>query len=449
MTTHHALLVLLALGCATSGQPTPSGTAAARTEYAPRKGPRLRLAVMEFKEELPNQEEVARLGWLGKIAPLVRTQALGELARTRSFDVLERQSLDQLKREIDLGGGADSAYFDQGSMAKKGKWLGAQAAVVGVITAFEPARKRSEAMLQVGKGAGAGASEEEALVTIAVRIVDVETGRVEHTGTATGRAITRKAEAHAAYLGLQLGGSTFDRTPLGEATGDAVQKAVAEILGQLPPTAYRSPVLSVGSRDAVTIGGGADLGVKKGDRFALASQGESLVDPATGKRYGHREIGIAVVEITDVGEKSATGRVVCGRTPEVGDVAGYDEASPAEACPPDPAAAPAPPPGKADAATVAALLERGKQLFRAGHHDEAARTFRDAWEREQTARSKKRPDDILHNIAVAHDRELTRAPSPQSRERALRAWREVAGSQASEPLRARAQARLDALAREK
>jgi len=69
--------------------------------------------------------------------------------------------------------------------------------------------------------------------------------------------------------------------------------------------------------------------------------------------------------------------------------------------------------------------------------------------KQRFGRSKKRPDDILHNIAVAHDRELTRAPSPQSRERALRAWREVAGSQASEPLRARAQARLDALAREK
>ena len=442
-------LIVLLLGCATS-TPTPPEAAqkAPRLEYAARKGPRLRLAVMEFKEELPNQEEVAKLGWLGKIAPLVRTQALGELARTRSFVVLERQSLDQLKGEIDLASGADAAYFDQSSTARKGRWLGAQAAVVGVITAFEPARKRSEATLQVGKGAAAEASEEEALVTIAVRIVDVETGKVEYTGSATGRAVTRKAEGHASYLGLKLGGSVFDRTPLGQATGDAVQKAVAEVLGQLPPSAFRSPVLKVGSRDAVTIGGGADLGVKKGDRFALASQGEPLVDPATGKRYGNREVGIAVLEITDVGEKSATGRLVCGRTPELGDVAGYDEAAPAEACPTEPTAAPRPPAEKVDVATVQALLDQGKQLFRAGRHDEAARAFRDAWERERVARSKKHSDDILYNVAAALDRVHRASKNATNRERVLRAYQEVLGSQASPPARERAQARIDELTKE-
>jgi hypothetical protein len=86
--------------------------------------------------------------------------------------------------------------------------------------------------------------------------------------------------------------------------------------------------------------------------------------------------------------------------------------------------------------------------YRIPPDDEAARAFRDAWERDRTAKSSRRPDDILHNVAVAFEGDFRQTRSARSLERARRAWREVLGSQASEVLRERAQAHFDALGQE-
>src|SRR5262249_21263288 len=124
--------------------------------------------------------------------------------------------------------------------ASLGKLLGVNAVIIGSITQFGRDDKK------IGIGAapkigpvrlgGIGKSEAKATVVLDARIIDVQTGEILAVATGKGESKRGGAKLFAAGTPLGSGGidmssSNFQSTIIGEATKQATDSLVAEVVG--------------------------------------------------------------------------------------------------------------------------------------------------------------------------------------------------------------------------
>jgi len=273
-------------------------------------GPKIRVAVGEFKELDEALSLYREMGWSG-IAPGLTDQITTGLVQTNRVAVLERQQIKKVIGNLVLEKESpDAKYFNQKTTKKTGKLLGAQAILVGAVTEFEPDVSGADGGFSMGQLGGLRYHTDKAVVSIDVRLVDQETGKILAAARGRGEIHTSTVGGTVKYQGLDLGGQAWKRTPLGEATRAAAKQALATLVSGLEEISWEGHVVG-GSGKKCFISAGKDLNLKVGDQFELIRRGKAILSE-DGSVMGHDETRVGRVKLISVQKKMSIGQVVEG-----------------------------------------------------------------------------------------------------------------------------------------
>jgi hypothetical protein len=233
---------------------------------------------------------------------------VSELVRSSRFVVVERQDFQGLLDEVSRQ--QQHALFRPEGKVEPDRMRGAQYLIRGVINDFSQSGGGSLSVLAYkvlffGKGY-------VARVSLTLTIVAVETGEI--VGSVQTEGVARAAEAYvsARYRGIAFGGDVFFKTPLGEATREAIEAGVHGLDGRVPPYLWR-PMIAAVADGKVIVNGGTNHGVREGTLFSVRTAARRITDPATGDvislQPGAR---VGTIRIEQVQEKAAVARIVDG-----------------------------------------------------------------------------------------------------------------------------------------
>ena len=223
----------------TSGQESPDINEVQSEAY---NGPKARIAVARFTDKTGG-------GWYSwQIGDGMADQMATALFNSNRYIVLERQNLDEVLYEQDLGA---SGRVKQETAAAIGEIEGAELIITGAVTEFEGNAGGTQAS---GFGGGwldssvtsiVGAvtgGHRSAHIAIDVRVVDTKTSRIVAATSVEGEATdVNFGGALSAYSGGAFGGalSSWENTPTEKALRICIQKAVDFIASKTPEVYYR------------------------------------------------------------------------------------------------------------------------------------------------------------------------------------------------------------------
>jgi curli biogenesis system outer membrane secretion channel CsgG len=241
------------------------------------------------------------------------------LVETGKFKVLERQQINDVLGEQDLGA---SGRVDQATAAKIGKILGARYLLYGTVNEFEYEKSGQGGGIRI-KGLQVGASEAKAHVGMDVRIVDAVTSEILFSTRSTADANRKGFKV--GYSGADFGADVgaFQKTPMGEATRKAIENVVAKMVSDFgteagpEPAAAWSGTLLVSNDGALVIKAGSNEGLKSGDIFTVYRPKTTKVGDEV-LTVGEDKIG--KIRLTSVGASASTAEVVEGSGFKTGDV---------------------------------------------------------------------------------------------------------------------------------
>jgi hypothetical protein len=153
-----------------------------------------------------------------------------------------------------------------------------------------------------GIGGAIGGNSVTGHVAIDLRLVDTTTGQVVQSHRAEGRTTVQALTGDLMVRNITFGGDTFARTPLGQATREAVARAVALIVAGMERVPWTGQVVDVAG-EAIYVNAGADAGMVPGQVLTVSSIVRELTDPVTGARLGIIEQPLGDIRIDDVQER--------------------------------------------------------------------------------------------------------------------------------------------------
>jgi curli biogenesis system outer membrane secretion channel CsgG len=255
----------------------------------------------------------------------IRSMMVVRMAKSNKITLLEREKLQELMREQDLGA---SHRVAQGSKARIGRLKGADAILYGDIVIFGRDDVKKGGMLGGvtntlgpiwGRVANA-VKEEKAVVGINYRLVDAETGEVLDSGEARGESDRRSANwdaiigrgGNAASGGYDMTSSNFEETIIGEATSNAVDILIEQLDGKVEridpkQMAIEGRVASI-SGSIVYLNVGANDGVQPGDRFEVNKIIRPINDPETNELLGTETVKAGELLVSEVRERMSSGQ---------------------------------------------------------------------------------------------------------------------------------------------
>jgi curli biogenesis system outer membrane secretion channel CsgG len=291
------------------------------------KGPKYRLAVVEFRDEFSGVRTGASgygNAWVDAINqftsmvnrshPGVGARTVGAgaskmletaLAKSGMFDVYTRAEMDKVLKEQALG---QSGMMTPQSAARAGQLIGVNVIVVGAVTEF-------------GEKAGgvnvfflAGGQKTTARVVIDVQLIDTTTGKIV-------KALS--AEGEESNVGISLfvasAGTSLDDTKIGKAMRKAINKLVDEVSAEVANIPWSAKIVKA-EGGMVYINSGVSSNLQPGMKFLVYRAGEELIDPDTGESLGKEETLAGEVMLTQVLEKMSKAAVVSGKGFSKGDV---------------------------------------------------------------------------------------------------------------------------------
>ncbi len=295
--------VLFFAGCA--GMPAPGGPGqeaaalqAAQITYPPFDGLKKRLAVIRFENKV--KTALPDPSW--KIGEGLTEMITSELFKTGRFIMVERAALADIVKEQELG---QTGLIQKETAAKVGELLGAQLLITGAVTEFE-AQARGGGGAVGFRGFGVNLRTQSAHVAVDVRLVDASTAQIltsmnaEASASYTGLGFTAKIK------GVAFGSEGFENTPLGQATREAIYKAVTQIIKEMERFPWTGRVIQVKEGD-VYVNAGANVNLKPGVKLAAYVKGEDLIDPASGLSLGSKDTLIGSVTVREVQDKFSIG----------------------------------------------------------------------------------------------------------------------------------------------
>lgn len=283
------------------------------------EGDKLRVAVVDFDTEAI--QSGWHYGW--SYANLGRAAAdnlASALVKTGSYRVIERQQLDKVLAEQDLG---DSKRVDPSTAARMGKVLGVQLIIVGSVTEFTVSDIGGSApMLGKFKGwSGIGGKMITGKAALTARLVDTTTAEV--LGAFDGKGSSRFGAGE--FGGVDFG-QTFNDGMASKVLNEAIQalaKGIAGGAGTMTPSTTRGGIegkIAKVDGGKIYLNVGSDSGIKVGDRFEVKRVGEQIKDPDTGEVLGGDETVVGVVEIVKViGAKLSEAKAASGNGFAAGD----------------------------------------------------------------------------------------------------------------------------------
>ncbi len=273
---------------------------------------KIRVAVVDF--DTSAIRGTWRYGWsYHNLERAAADNLATELVKTGRFRVIERQQLDKILAEQNLG---DTARVDASTAARIGKILGVQLVVIGGVSEFGISEKGGK-IPQVGKwkwGRGVGGKLVTGKSSLNARLVDTTTAEILGAYEASGSHKFGSAEFAGAKAGTKWDSGTASKV-LAEAVEDLARN-IAKGANDLSPSTTRggleAKIAKVGS-GTVYLNIGSAGGIKAGDRFEIRAMGEAIIDPDTGESLGGVESDVGVVEVTKViNERLSEARVVEG-----------------------------------------------------------------------------------------------------------------------------------------
>jgi len=281
--------------------PGPAGVAVAsagNVAAAPvMAGPKKRIAVAKF--DASGAFVSVYGGW--DIGGGLAAQLTTALVNSGQFIVVERAELASILREQEMG---LQRIVSKETAAQVGQLLGAQLLVRGSVTEFEQRAGGGGLRLGVGTGllGGAiGAQTTAGVVGIDMRIIDTTTGQVVQSHRAEAKVEQRGLTGDINVRQVTFGGDAFDKTVLGQATRQAIERAVAMIQTTAQNVPWTGRVVEVAG-DQVFINAGSAAGVKPGDSFVVSAVTRELTDPATGTLLGVVEQKLGEIRVLSTQE---------------------------------------------------------------------------------------------------------------------------------------------------
>ncbi|MCK4802340.1 hypothetical protein KAS33_01580 [bacterium] len=274
------------------------------------KGPKKRIAVMDFEVKVPRAHR--------KIGSGMAEMLITALHKTGKFVVVERKAIRDIIKEQDLGG---RGRVRKETAARIGDILGAQLLVRGAVTEFEEKVSRGGVGgVLLKKKTGAGLTTTTAYVACDIRMYDATTGIILE-------ATTKEAKARSVGVVLAgvlrsgniLGGGFSIKTPLGKATRGCIDGIVNAIVGRIETVPWQAKIIKV-SNGKVYINVGANAGIRKGEVFEVYRVGEELIDPDTGLSLGAEETYAGKIKIREAEKKYAIATILEGEGFQRGDV---------------------------------------------------------------------------------------------------------------------------------
>ena len=261
---------------------------------------KIRIAIWTFEN---NAEQ--HWSFSSDLGPAVRNHIETSLSEnptlSAKFSVIEREKLDLVMKEQVLSG---AGALDPQSAAKMGKLLGVKYILTGGIDKFSINTTRAT----VGR-LGLGGNVAQAETTINMRFIDTTTGE---------RVVSLSADGEVKKGGGFLGGTSLSRDAEWGIASETIQKAAKAIVEKLVAGTYLAritgasgPTGGIDARVIKTDGNrayinmGSTSGIKVGDKFAIFSVGEELVDPVTGAKLGAEETQTGRGVVTDVQQQFA------------------------------------------------------------------------------------------------------------------------------------------------
>lgn len=329
----------------------------------PWTGPKKRLGVMDVDVKVASTTTITPAPSGGVTATTTQSipmpvdfgTGLTEMLTTSLFDskrfiLVERKAMADITTEQALGtSGAASAD----SAASTGKLLGAQALIRGAVTEFSYKCTSSGGNVSALKGIGLGANKSEASVVLDIRIYDATTGVILDSIKAEGRAKSSSTAVSVDRPELQMNASGFSQTPLGEATRQAITKAVIGICERMDKIPWEGRIAELdtdasGGIVGIYLNAGAETGMKVGDELEILTPGRAIVDPDTKTVIGRtKDTRIGRCKIDTVMKSLSIASLTDGTSAKIGDIirfpgTGLKAFEQGEAGAPSPAAAAAP-----------------------------------------------------------------------------------------------------------
>ena len=271
-----------------------------------------RVAVLNFEDKTN-----ARHSFYGRrtIGDEVRDMITTELVKSGKFRVIERERLEALLKEQDLG---KTGIITPESAAQIGKILGVELAVFGAVT--EMGNKSGSKDLKLD-GIGLNLGKNSVVMAIDLRIVNTSTGEI-----LAAENIRKKKSGVSG--GVRLKGMNFsDKDKFDDSIyGKVARKVVERVVKLLTESAADMPwsakVITF-NQNKVYINSGKQDGIQIGKAFKVFRPGEALIDPDTGLNLGSVEQEVGTIKVIDnsVGEgKASVCQVLQGSSFEKGDV---------------------------------------------------------------------------------------------------------------------------------
>lgn len=205
------------------------------------------------------------------------------LVNSGRFIVLERKALTDIQSEQQLGA---SGAVEPSSAALQGKLLGAQVLVRGAVTEYTYRKSSTGGSVNVLKGLGLAASKAEAAVVLDIRLYDATTSQIIDSVKAEGRAASSGTSVDIDTDKLTMSASGFSQSPLGQATRQAIERAVKFIIERIEEMPWEGRIAELdvdesGKLTTIYINAGSNAGLKVGDKFEIFRPGRDIVDPET------------------------------------------------------------------------------------------------------------------------------------------------------------------------
>ena len=223
----------LYFGCAGPGHPTArvtqgSGPSIQEAQMERYDGPKARIAVGDF--------QVKAAGATVEIGDGLREMLLTSLFNTNRFIVLERQVIQDIMLEQDLGA---SGRVKRSTSAPIGQLEGAELLVYGVVSEFKS--DASGMGISIGMSSiplSLGGGMKNAQMAIDLRVVETGTGRIVFATRVEG-----KAADFSTSIGTQIGGGrttmpvtlgSYNNTPMEKAIRVCIDRAVQFLCTKTP-----------------------------------------------------------------------------------------------------------------------------------------------------------------------------------------------------------------------
>lgn len=203
-------------------------------------GPKARLAVGQFTDK------TAKGGWSGgwmgmwgmnfrQIGDGMRDMLTTALFNTSRFIVLEREQLDEVLAEQDLGA---SGRVKEGSEAKIGEIYGAELLITAAVTEFEGSKQGVGGGTRI-LGVSLGGGAKKGHVAIDIRIIDTNTSQIVAAASVAGDAKSFGLGGATRIGPVPVGLGGFSKTPIEQAIRVCIQEAVNYIVAKTPQNYYR------------------------------------------------------------------------------------------------------------------------------------------------------------------------------------------------------------------